>query len=217
MEYPRKTFVEIRGNIKHDLTGIVYERGTGNSNYNLDQIIEAINRLSRRMETLLQRAKTATHTGNSKNNNDPRVNETLDYHDEGEGVDIYDEDTTEEIISIIDRRNNERVSEMAKKRNIKVGYYEGQLQKIPLLLQFTKTMCKQLIENPFIGNERDNIALAILYHPSVLVSTAKTLQRLWTKSTPVKDPTILLFGDTSLQTVKMLAVVDTGGVRRVKN
>ena len=66
----------------------MYERGTGNSNYNLDQIIEAINRLSRRMETLLQRAKTATHTGNSKNNNDPRVNETLDYHDEGEGVDV---------------------------------------------------------------------------------------------------------------------------------
>ena len=41
--------IEIWGNIKHDFTGIIDERGVGNSNYRSDQIIEAINRSSRMM------------------------------------------------------------------------------------------------------------------------------------------------------------------------
>ena len=53
-EYLKKLFVEIKGNIKHDLTGTTDERGTGNSNYHLDKIIEAITRSSKMTQTLLQ-------------------------------------------------------------------------------------------------------------------------------------------------------------------
>ena len=34
MEYPRKTFVDIRGNIKHGFNGLLYEREVDNSKYN---------------------------------------------------------------------------------------------------------------------------------------------------------------------------------------
>ena len=39
VEEPNNKFVEIRVNIKHDLTGLMDERGTGNSDYHWDQII----------------------------------------------------------------------------------------------------------------------------------------------------------------------------------
>ena len=60
-------------------------------------------------------------------------------------------------------------------------------------------------------------ALAILYPPSILVSMAKTLRHLWTKSTPGKEPTVLLFRETFLQTINILAVMDYGDVRWVSN
>ena len=44
MEYMKKMFVEIRGDTKHDLTGLVDERVVGNFNYHSGQIIEEINR-----------------------------------------------------------------------------------------------------------------------------------------------------------------------------
>ena len=47
MEDTKKRFVCIRGNIKQYLTGIVDERGLGNSNFRPYQIIEVTNRLSR--------------------------------------------------------------------------------------------------------------------------------------------------------------------------
>ena len=80
MEEPKKISVEMRVNIKHDLTGIMYERGTDNSNYHLDQRIEVINRSSRKMETLLQGAKIVTRTGNSNNYDENLINKTHDYH-----------------------------------------------------------------------------------------------------------------------------------------
>ena len=58
---------------------------------------------------------------------------------------------------------------------------------------------------------------AILYPPIVLVSTAKTLYHLWTKSTPGKDPMMLLFVETILQIAKILYVMDSVGMRWVKN
>ena len=67
----------------------------GNSNYHLDQMIEAINRSSMRMVILLQLAEVTIITDNSNNNYDFVINETHDYHDEGEGVDIADDDATE--------------------------------------------------------------------------------------------------------------------------
>ena len=76
-----------------------------NYNYRQDQITEWINSSSRMMETLLQGSTTATSIGSSNNNGDSGINETHDYHDEGDGVDIADEDRTKEIWSIIDRIN----------------------------------------------------------------------------------------------------------------
>ena len=67
----------------------------GNSNYHLDQMIEAINRSSMRMVTLLQLAEVTIITDNSNNNDNFVINETNNYHDEGEGVDIADDDATE--------------------------------------------------------------------------------------------------------------------------
>ena len=67
----------------------------GNSNYHLDQMIQAINRSSMRMVTLLQLSKVTTITGNSNNNDDFEINETHNYRDEGECVDIADDDATE--------------------------------------------------------------------------------------------------------------------------
>ena len=81
----------------------------GNSNYHFEQKIESINGSPRRLETLLHVAITATITGDSNNNDDSGSKETHKYKYDGEGVDIYDEDTAEEIISIIDRINWERV------------------------------------------------------------------------------------------------------------
>ena len=103
----------------------------GDSNYHLDQIIEAINRSSRRMEILLRGKKTTTSTGNSNSNDDYGANKIHDYHDEGEGVDISDEYETEEIISIIDRINWEILSEMTKKRNMAFGYHGEHPQILP--------------------------------------------------------------------------------------
>ena len=50
MKELKKRFFDIRDNIRHDLTGIMDERGMGNSKYHLDQITEAINRSSSRMK-----------------------------------------------------------------------------------------------------------------------------------------------------------------------
>ena len=44
MEDLNKSFLEIRGNIKYDLTGLVEERVVGNFNYHSGQIIEEINK-----------------------------------------------------------------------------------------------------------------------------------------------------------------------------
>ena len=86
------------------------------------------------METLLQGEKIATITSNSNNDYDVGVNETYYYHDKIEGFDIYYQGITEKFRSIIDRINQERVSEMMKKSNLKVGYHGGQLKILPPLL-----------------------------------------------------------------------------------
>ena len=54
MKNLKKGFVDISGNIKHDLTGIIDESVMGGYNYRSYQIIEETNRSSRRMETLIQ-------------------------------------------------------------------------------------------------------------------------------------------------------------------
>ena len=51
--------------------------------------------MSRSKETLLQGEKIVTSTGNINNDGDSGINETHDCHNEGEGVDITNEDTTE--------------------------------------------------------------------------------------------------------------------------
>ena len=65
MEERKERFVELRVNIKHDMTGLVDERVMINSNYDLDQIIEAINRPSSKMEILTQQATIVASTINS--------------------------------------------------------------------------------------------------------------------------------------------------------
>ena len=65
MEERKERFVELRVNIKHDMTGLVDERVMINSNYDLDQIIEAINMPSSKMEILTQQAKIVASTINS--------------------------------------------------------------------------------------------------------------------------------------------------------
>ena len=74
MKYTKKKFVEIRGNIKHDLTFLINEREMRNPLYHPDQIIEALNRSSKSMEKLPQGTTTATSTGNNNNNDDVGVN-----------------------------------------------------------------------------------------------------------------------------------------------
>ena len=44
-----------------------------------------------------------------------------------------------------------------KKGNLMVGYHGGQLHILPPLLQFTKIIQNELINNLLIGNKRDNI------------------------------------------------------------
>ena len=73
----------------------MYGRGIRNPIYNLDKIIESINRPPRSMEALLPVETTATPTSNSINNYDARINETREYWDEWEVVDIAHEDATE--------------------------------------------------------------------------------------------------------------------------
>ena len=77
----------------------------GNYNDHLYQIIETINRLSRKMETLLQGETIATSTGKINNNDDACINKIYEYHDEETGINIFDEEKTEEMRSIIDRIN----------------------------------------------------------------------------------------------------------------
>ena len=81
MEDTKKRFFEIWGNIKHDFTGIIDERGVDNYNYRLDQIIEATKSSSWKMGSLLQRVTLVIIVSNSNNNYDSGVNETHDYHD----------------------------------------------------------------------------------------------------------------------------------------
>ena len=110
----------------------------GNCKYCSDKIIKLINSSSRRMETLLQGSTISTITSNIINYYDYGVNETYDYHDEIEVVVIYYYYATEKIRSIIDRINQERVSEMIKKRNLTVGYHGRHINILPPLLKFTK-------------------------------------------------------------------------------
>ena len=140
----------------------------GNYNYRLNQIIEAINRSSMRMVTLPQGSEVTTITDNSNNNDDFGIHETHDYHDEGEGVDIDDDDATEKIRSIIDKRNCERVSELMKKGNMTVVYHRIYLNILPPLFQFTNMTQKQLVDNLLIQNKRDNITpFCLLNHNHV--------------------------------------------------
>ena len=46
---------------------------------------------------------------------------------------------------------------MMKDINLTVGYCWVHLHILPLLLQFIKMMCNQLIDNLLIGNKRDKI------------------------------------------------------------
>ena len=77
----------------------------GYSDGRSDQILESINNSSRRVWTLVQVATITTSTGNINNYDDVGINETHDYRNEEEGVNIDDEDEVEEIISVIDGIN----------------------------------------------------------------------------------------------------------------
>ena len=94
MEDIKKRFVEIRGNTKNYLTGLMDEKGVGGSNDLSDKIIEAINKSETRMETFLQGATIAKITVDDNHNNDAGVNEIHGCRDEGKGVDIDYYDVT---------------------------------------------------------------------------------------------------------------------------
>ena len=53
---------------------------------------------------------------------------------------------------------------MMKKSNTTVGYHGVQIHILPPLLHFTNMMCKKLLENWLIGNNRDNIHTYCLMH-----------------------------------------------------
>ena len=63
-----------------------------------------------------------------------------------------------------------------KKRKLTVGFHHGRLQVVPVYWTFPKMTIKQLIDNWFIKNERENIllfAVLQLYHVAH-IKTAKS-------------------------------------------
>ena len=81
-----------------------------------------------------------------------------------------------EELRALERQNISEVKLKLKKRKLTVGFHHGRLQVVPVSWKFPNMTIKQLIDNWFIGNEREKIPpFAVLHFNHVAhIKTAKS-------------------------------------------
>ena len=62
-----------------------------------------------------------------------------------------------EEVRALERKKISEAKLKSKKRKLTVGFHHGRLQVVPVYWTFTNMTIKQLIDNWFIGNEREKI------------------------------------------------------------
>ena len=147
-------------------------RGVGGSKYHTNQILEAIREITATMNSvviynpsssaLVSRFKETENDSCALTitDEDDRSISSLITNKEGTSSDEYE---LSGICEIIDRRMRIKTKEVMSRIRITIGYHHGQLQVLRTMWNFPKIHRKQLIDNWYVSNKKDNIPpLALL-------------------------------------------------------
>ena len=166
MEELKIQFKEMRQSLKMYMTELMNERGVGGSELHTDSILPAIQRSTTEMNSALgQIHLAAAINDNMEDEEVPHLlfDEEVDFNGNEESENVGTEFVISEVEEI---RRKERIKSARKKlenRRLTMGYHNGRLQVLPVYWEFPKMTMKQLIDNWFVGNEKDKIPpLALL-------------------------------------------------------
>ena len=149
------------------------ERGVGGNEFHTNSILKAIEASVQKMQDIVSKSVVENSNGggsdiyerNSYYDGDSAPNvggiAFIEEEDDDGGFDFNDStnrqlDRGEEVRAL----EREKISEAklkSKKRKLTVGFHHGRFQVVPVYWKFLNMNIKQLIDNWFIGNERENI------------------------------------------------------------
>ena len=161
MEELLQKFEGIRGDIKDDVGGMLDSRGVGGSEFHTNQILEAIRNISvNRQEATTIEGETSVVSDMIITNEEEEI--------ASEHIENCDAENNSEIEAILNQRRRTKTKRIMAKRQLTMGYHHGKLQVLPPCWEFPKMNIKQLIDNWYVGNLREQIpALVLLTHHDV--------------------------------------------------
>ena len=192
VELSRNEVKVIRDQIKDDMNSVIDERGVGGNEFLPNSILKAIEASVQKMQDIASKAVVANSNGggsdiykpNGYYNGDSAPNVSgvafIEYEDNDGGFKFNDITNRQldrgEEVRALERKNISEAKLKLKKRKLTVGFHHGSLQVVPVYWKFPNMTIKHLIDNWFIGNEREKIPpFAVLKFNKVAhIKTAKS-------------------------------------------
>ena len=156
----------LRENFMKDMKEEMDRRGFASSECNTIKITSAIASLAARIETMgtVNRIQPTPDEETMRGRLATFVMEDEDYDDSDHMHMLLEEDQAAEIAAISEEekqlhieRNHQQAMDHVKKRKLTMGSHHGLLTPLPSDWEFPSMTWSQLIENWFLGNQRDNL------------------------------------------------------------
>ena len=180
----KEKFDALRAGITGDIASMMDERGVGGSEFHTNSILNAIATSQQKIDDILLMSRTRQDPSTDMAEPEDSNNDFI-IEDEGEietaNMDDAEVERSREEQCVIQQRVARASMQAVRKRQLRLGFHHGKLQCLPAHWKFPRMTCKQLFENWFLGNKRDNIPpLALLKHHHVehIKNGAPTLRKM---------------------------------------
>lgn len=180
----KEKFDSLREGITGDIANMMDERGVGGSEFHTNSILNAIASSQKKIDDILLMSRRQGLRNHDISEAVDDSNNDFIIEDEGGIETLNDEEVqnrSREEQCLIQQRAVNASMQAVKRRRLTLGFHHGKLQCLPAHWKFPTMTCKQLFENWFIGNKRDNVppfALLKHHHVDHIKNGAATLRKM---------------------------------------